>query len=154
MYKRYLFLCIFILLIISFVYSDETSFDNIQWKKEAKIPNLQKLKYYKKISGIQVFSYSNKEKGLHYYKAVSTVKDIKAEDIYENLLDFDKYQEMFLRSILFEVFKDMGNGKYIMYSQLDFSPYESRDCYTELKHYVEDIENNKKRYVIEWNPAK
>jgi hypothetical protein len=133
-------ICLFILFIFS-LYS-ESIFNSIKWKMDYKENN------------ITLYTNQDKDHKLNFYKA-EIVLDISLEDnLYNNLIDFDKYHKIFPKIFIFKkVEQDSDNiNSGIYYSLLNFSPLKNRGYYISVEYYVENSISNKK-YVVEWQPV-
>jgi hypothetical protein len=137
---RKIIILIFIFLNLFYIYSLETVFDNVKWQKISEV------------DGITLFIQENQNSKATFYKASKIINNAKINDIYNTLMDFDNYPEVFPKIIKFEKKSIINPDKFIIYSIVDFTPLKNRDYYVELTSNKITSEN-KTTFIIEWHPA-
>ena len=134
--------CFFILLMPIHLYPVKSIFDDIVWHLEQTSGNVQ-LFIGKKSSDNKIY----------FYKAVTVVSEIKSRRLFENLIDFPNYPKIFPRTITFRISEQTSGNKFTIYSQVNMFPLKNRDYYIDLEYRVNNTEENKFEYIVEWKPS-
>lgn len=109
-------------------------FDTISWKKVSHKND--------------VTLYMNNSRKIYFYKAETELNGADAEQIYDTLMHFEDYDEIFSEKFNLKRVKSMGERKLLLYAMLDISPMKIRDYYIELDYLAAGD-----TFMIEWYPA-
>lgn len=127
---------IFILIFTSLTFfSFGSHFDNVQWEIAAKDKN--------------VTLYSVGGDGCNYYKTEAIIDKsygYKAEDLMNIILDYEKYQQIFVKTTAFSPVKETNKGT-VVYCRIDFSPMKDRDY-----HILMTKDCTSDTQTLEWKP--
>ncbi|MCH5149686.1 MAG: hypothetical protein J1G30_03380 [Spirochaetales bacterium] len=127
---------IFTLIFICTIFSSFASpFDNVKWEKSNSDKNV-------------TLYYANGG-DCNYYKTEAIVDKsygYKAKDLMEILLNYKKYQEIFVKTMVFSPVKETDEGT-VFYCRIDFSPMKDRDYHILMT--VNDLGNTQ---ILEWKP--
>lgn len=127
---------IFIFIFICSVFSSLASvFDNVEWVKSGSYKN--------------VTLYFAEAEDCNYYKTEAIVDKsygYKAKDLMEILLDYNKYQQIFVKTTAFYPVKETNKGT-VIYCRIDFSPMKDRDY-----HILMTANDAGNVQVLEWKP--
>ena len=136
MTKKFIINFLLILLVMSV--SSDSIFNSIFWKKDYEVNN------------ITLYSNLDKDHKLNFYKAETVLDNVLGSKFFNNLIDFDKYQDIFTKIFFIKKVENSDGNKNsgIYYSLLDFSPLRNRGYYVNLKYYTENSSTTKK-YIVE-----
>lgn len=127
---------IFIFIFICSVFSSLASvFDNVEWVKSGSDKN--------------VTLYFAEAEDCNYYKTEAIVDKsygYKAKNLMEILLDYNKYQQIFVKTTAFYPVKETNKGT-VIYCRIDFSPMKDRDY-----HILMTANDAGNVQVLEWKP--
>ena len=126
----------FILLFVGMTFfSFGSHFDNIQWEKAKSDKN--------------VTLYCVGGANCNYYKTEAIIDKsygYKAEDLMNIILDYEKYQQIFVKTTAFCPVKETNKGT-VVYCRIDFSPMKDRDY-----HILMTKDCTSDTQTLEWKP--
>lgn len=126
--------CVLIFVSVAF-FSFGSHFDNILWEKVKADKN--------------VTLYYADGGDCNYYKTEAIVDKsygYKADDLMKIILDYEKYQEIFVKTTAFYPVKETNKGT-VVYCRIDFSPMKDRDY-----HILMTTDSTSDTQVLEWKP--
>jgi hypothetical protein len=149
---------IFSLIIFSFIGCSKNSLTDDPFKNHSSKSDKSGKSFFDKVQWVQIkgkkevilYMQKNKFEKINSYKAEKTLTSKNGEKIFNTIMDFDKYKKIFPRTLAYKKIKEISKNKYLVYSQINFSPYKNRDLY-KIFEYSIDNKNNIKEWTVEWS---